>query len=63
MTKFEQVGVNFQYDAASKSEANKSFRYSCRVCCERGMHIECDRCAIAIAHDTVVAAIDTTGSL
>lgn len=41
VTKFEQVGVNYQNDAASKHDAIKSFRYSCRVCCERGIRIDC----------------------
>ena len=59
MTKFEQVGVEFQYDARNKKEANRSFQYSCRVCCERGMHIECDRCAIAATNAILVAAFDT----
>lgn len=59
MTKFEQVGVEFQYDARNKKEANRSFQYSCRVCCERGMHIECDGCAIAVTHAVLVAAFDT----
>lgn len=59
MTKFEQVGANYQYTANSKEEAGRSFRYSCRCCCERGMRIECDRCAIAVAHDLVIAAFDS----
>ena len=58
MTKFEQIGVNYQYSANSVEEAGRSFRYSCRCCCERGMRIECDRCAIAVAHDLVIAALD-----
>ncbi len=58
MTKFEQIGVGYQNDAMSKREANRSFRYSCRVCCERGMRIDCDKCAIAITHDSTVAAFD-----
>ena len=62
LTKFEQVGINFQNDATSKREANKSFRYSCRVCCERGIRIECDRCAIAATHDVVVAAFEAEQS-
>lgn len=59
VTKFEQIGVEFQHEAASKHEANRSFRYSCRVCCERGMHIECDKCAIAATHAITVAAFET----
>lgn len=58
MTKFEQVGVNYQNDAESKEQANRSFRYSCECCCTRGMHIECDRCAIAVAHNLTIAAFE-----
>lgn len=59
VTKFEQVGVELQYEASNKHEANRSFKYSCRVCCGRGMRIECDRCAIAVTHAITVAAFDT----
>ena len=58
MTKFEQVGVNYQNDAESKEQSNRSFRYSCECCCTRGMHIECDRCAIAVAHNLTIAAFE-----
>lgn len=58
MTKFEQVGVNYQYDANSIQEANKAFQYSCNCCCHKGMHIDCDRCAIACAHNLVVACLN-----
>ena len=58
MPKFEQVGVNYQNDAESKEQANRSFRYSCECCCTRGMHIECDRCAIAVAHNLTIAAFE-----
>lgn len=60
MTKFEQIGVNYQHDSCNKQEANKNFGYSCRVCCERGIRIDCDRCAIAAAHDAIVAAFELT---
>ena len=58
MTKFEQVGVNYQNDAESKEQANRSFRYSCGCCCTRGLRIECDRCAIAVAHNLTIAAFE-----
>lgn len=58
MTKFEMVGVGYQYDAASKAEANKSFQYSCACCCQKGMRIECDRCAIAHTHSLVIACFN-----
>ena len=58
MTKFEQVGINYQYSANSKEDAGRSFRYSCRCCCERGMHIDCDRCGIAVAHNLVISTFE-----
>lgn len=58
MTKFEQVGVNYQYSAGNTKEAQKSFEYSCHCCCTKGIHLECDRCAIAVAHNHVVAYFD-----
>lgn len=58
MTKFEQVGVNYQNDAESKEQANRSFRYSCECCCTRGLRIEYDRCAIAVAHNLTIAAFE-----
>ena len=58
MTKFEQIGVNYQYDANNISEANKSFNYSCQCCCNKGMRIDCDRCAIAHVHNLVVACFN-----
>ena len=59
VTKFEQVGVGFQNDALNKREANRSFQYSCRVCCERGMRIDCDKCAIAATHAITIAAFES----
>ena len=58
MTKFEQIGVNYQHAAQNKAEALRAFNHSCYCCCMRGMHIECDRCAISCAHSHVVAAFE-----
>lgn len=55
MIKFERIGVNFQYDATSIEQANKSFSYSCDCCCSKGIRIDCDHCAISHAHSLVVA--------
>ena len=63
MTKFEQVGVNYQYDADTKEAARRAFRYSCNCCCNRGMHLDCDHCAIAVVHEHVIAALDSKGAL
>ena len=59
MTKFEQVGVNMQYDSDSKEIAQKKFSRSCECCCNKGMQIKCDRCAIATVHQLVVASFET----
>lgn len=58
MTKFESIGVEFQFDATNKRAARSSFRYSCSVCCRHGMRIECDRCAIARAHEIVMESFE-----
>lgn len=55
MLKFEQIGVNYQYDANNIHEANKAFKYSCECCCSKGIRLECDRCKIAVVHNLVVA--------
>ena len=59
MNKFEQRGINFQYDAATKEQAQKSFQYSCDCCCNKGMRIDCDHCAINHTHKMVVAYFET----
>lgn len=58
MTKFEQVGINYQYDAENIKSANKAFEYSCNCCCNKGMRLDCDRCAIAHVHKLVVACLN-----
>lgn len=58
MTKFEQIGVNYQYDAMTKEQCKKCFNYSCNCCVNRGMHIDCDRCAISTVHNLVMATFD-----
>ena len=58
MTKFEQIGVNYQYDAGSKHEAHRALVRSCHACCNKGMQLDCDKCAITQAHNLVVAIFD-----
>lgn len=58
MTKFEQVGVERQLECDSKKEAQRTFRHSCKVCCYRGMRIDCDKCSIAYVHSEIVAYFD-----
>ena len=58
MTKFEQNGVSIQHECHTKGMAVERFKRSCNICCLHGLHIECDKCAIAVAHTMVIAAID-----
>lgn len=55
MTKFETIGVNRQFDANNIKEADRSFTYSCKCCCEKGIKLECDKCAINYTHDLICA--------
>ena len=58
MTKFEQIGINIQLSATSKEDALKKFNHSCNLCCYKGMHIDCDHCAIAVTHNQLIAIFD-----
>lgn len=59
MTKFEQVGVNMQYDSPTEEIARQKFSRSCECCCRKGMCINCDRCAIETVHKLVMASFKT----
>lgn len=59
MTKFEQVGINMQYGSDTKEMAIKKFARSCECCCNKGVHLECNRCAISTVHELVVASFET----
>lgn len=58
MTKFEQVGVNMQYEAETKEIAVRKFSRSCECCCNKGLQIKCDRCAISTVHQLVIASFE-----
>ena len=58
ITKFETIGVEFQNSAPCREVADKRFKISCDLCCRKGLHIECERCAIASAHALVLAAFE-----
>jgi hypothetical protein len=57
MTKFEQIGINRLYLADTKTQLTRTFNHSCNCCCYRGVHLDCDRCAIAATHSMLVAII------
>ena len=61
MTKFEQIGVNMQYDSVTKEIAQQKFSRSCECCCNKGLHIRCDRCAIETTHRLVMATFEIKG--
>lgn len=58
MTKFETIGVEYQYNADSKNTAIKCFHHSCNICCNKGIYIDCDKCTIKVAHELVIAVFD-----
>ena len=57
MTVFEEIGVQRQSECSTRFDAMRQFRNSCNICCNRGMQIDCDRCAIANEHKQVLEAI------
>ncbi len=57
MTGFEQKGCDLQMACETIPQATNRFKYSCEICCSRGLRISCDRCAIACTHEQVCAAI------
>lgn len=56
--KFQNIGVQKQYDSTSKAEANKKYEISCELCSQRGLHIQCNQCAIKTAHDLIITLLD-----
>ena len=60
-TKFETIGVERQYESASAFESNRNFRISCNICCRKGLRIDCDKCAIEVAHSLIVATFEKGG--
>lgn len=52
-TKFENIGVERQYQSGDAKESNRNFNISCNICCRKGLHIDCGKCAIAVAHEAI----------
>jgi hypothetical protein len=57
MIKFEQIGINKQQTAETKAEALKYFNTSCSICCYRGIKLNCDKCAIKVAHELTISIV------
>ena len=58
MTKFETIGIDFQKESGSKSEAAYRMSVSCDICSKKGMVIKggCSGCSIRAAHNMVMEA-------
>lgn len=64
MTRFEQIGINYQYLARTVEEATENFARSCNICCHcsRALYNDCKRCAIEQTHNMIVANMMDGGS-
>lgn len=58
MTKFETIGIQNLAETTNKKEALRAYEWSCRCCCERGMHLSCDHCAISATYMSTIAIMD-----
>ena len=53
MTRFEERGIDRQYNARNAREARRALEKSCEICSTQGKFISCDRCAIAYINQLV----------
>ena len=53
MTRFEERGIDRQYNAKSAKEAIKALEHSCEICATQGKYITCAHCMIASVHQLV----------
>lgn len=59
---FVSRGVERQYSASSAQRAKDLFATSCRLCSTHGKHLECHRCGISEAHNTVMTILFSKGA-
>lgn len=57
MTYFERRGVELQERSETVAQANSRMDYSCQKCCQRGINIDCDHCAIKQTNIVVVTTL------
>ena len=62
MTNFEEKGVALQNESRTRIQAENRFKYSCDLCCNRGLRIRCDSCAINAAHESMMDVLDGDAS-
>lgn len=53
MTRFEERGIDRQYNARSTREAKMALEKSCEICATQGKYINCTYCMIASVHQLV----------
>jgi hypothetical protein len=53
MTRFEERGIERQYNARSAREAQRALNRSCEICATQGKYITCTHCMIASVHQLV----------
>lgn len=65
MTRFEERGVRMQESARSPYEAVYRFKFSCSACevSPYCANMDCDHCAIKMAHEREMAAYAVRGKL
>ena len=56
--KFIELAIQYQNAALTKEEAVKNFERSCNICCNRGLHLDCDRCQVSVVHNMTIAVLD-----
>ena len=56
--KFIELAIRYQNAASTKEEAVKNFERSCNICCNRGLHLDCDRCQVSVVHNMTIAVLD-----
>lgn len=52
--RFIDRGVENQINSIDEKDAKRAMNVSCTICCNRGLHIECDRCPIKDAHEQIM---------
>ena len=56
--KFIELAIRYQNAASTKEEAVKNFERSCNICCNRGLHLDWDRCQVSVVHNMTIAVLD-----
>ena len=62
MTRFEEIGVERQYGSTNPREAVRNYERSCKICCERGVCLNCQRCSIPMAHRSMMQTFAVLGA-